>query len=715
MEQLDQQVVNLTKAIRQIESGNREISGKSGELPSRYQYTPGTWKSVAGKYLGDENAPISLENENKATYLRIKDWKDNGYNIGQIASMWNAGEGRPDAYAQNWRGTNKYGVHYDTPAYAEKVAKYYHELNQGNNSAEVPITDSTVDENSNIEGMVQQEQPKQEGYQPWIPSSPDDTALGAAGKAVVNTIPSAINFGKSVVSSLNPINTFKSIGQIGSEFKGLKGDLAAQKASEQGLADINNKLIQQYKKMKAEGRDTKRIENAMKVAGIDYSKVQVPKKSSGLLMSIAKEVPKAGYTSFVPKSAQQIISGDISGAGKTLTEDPFGQAAPIVIGARGLAGLADSAAIKAGREPIYGKAIDTSISKVGGAVTKPFSSVINATKNISSNVATSLASHLTSLEPSTIKTVLSRDFTKIAQEQADRGGLAGEVNNAINTRIKNLQETGKGYEPIRADTNPVTSTHAYEFGRILEKNGLKLDENGRLSADTNSVTRNPSDLRALQGFLDNWLAKESLTPNEVLNMRSDAANLKYNDLGLPRKGAVPQIIGEFRDAINGQVRPQIKGLKELDEAYSKETEFLRKVKKDYFNSDGTFKDNAPSKIANATNKAQLLSRLEQISPGITKRIKILRAVEDIERANGVKVGGYTRSILEGASIVTGNIPGIIASIITHPSNAVRILRTAGYIGTKVIPIVKVLKVIGGDITTSKAGLLPSLAQSRATQ
>lgn len=715
MEQLDQQVVNLTKAIRQIESGNRAIAGKSGELPSRYQYTPGTWKSVAGKYLGDENAPISLENENKATYLRVKDWKDNGYNVGQIASMWNAGEGRPDAYAQNWRGVNKYGVHYDTPAYAEKVAKYYHELNQGNTNAEVPITPSTVNENSDIEGNIQQEQPQQEGYQPWILSSPDDTALGAAGKSAINTIPSAINFGKSIVSSLNPINTAKSIMEVGSQFKGLKSDLAAQKASEQGLADMNNKLIQQYKKMKAEGKDTKRIENAMKVNGIDPSKYQTAKKSSGLLMSIAKEVPRAGYTSLVPKAGQQLISGDIKGAGKTLTEDPFGQVAPVVIGARGLAGLADSAAVRAGKQPIYGKAIDTSISKVGGAVTKPFSSVINATKNVGSTIATSLASHLTSLEPSTIRTVLSKDFTKLAQEQADRGGLAGEVNTAINSRIKNLQETGKGYEPIRADTNPVTSTHAYEFGRILEKNGLKLDENGRLSADTNSVTRNPSDLRALQGFLDNWLAKESLTPNEVLNMRSDAANLKYNDLGLPRKGAVPQIIGEFRDAINGQVRPQIKGLKELDEAYSKETEFLRKVKKDYFNSDGTFKDNAPSKIANATNKAQLLSRLEQISPGITKRIKILRAVEDIERANGVKVGGYTRSILEGASIVTGNIPGIIASIITHPSNAVRILRTAGYIGTKVIPIVKVLKVIGGDITTSKAGLLPSLAQSRATQ
>jgi len=34
---------------------------------------------------------LTLENENKATYLKIKDWKSQGYNPAQIASMWNSG------------------------------------------------------------------------------------------------------------------------------------------------------------------------------------------------------------------------------------------------------------------------------------------------------------------------------------------------------------------------------------------------------------------------------------------------------------------------------------------------------------------------------------------------------------------------------------------------------------------------------------------------
>jgi len=131
---LDQDVVNLAKAIRQVESGNRAVLPQEKGIggASRYQYTTSTWQSVAQKYLGDANAPLTLENENKATYLRIKDWKDAGYNPAQIASMWNAGEGRPNAYKENWRGVNSYGVAYDTPAYVNKVYAEYQRQKQLN-------------------------------------------------------------------------------------------------------------------------------------------------------------------------------------------------------------------------------------------------------------------------------------------------------------------------------------------------------------------------------------------------------------------------------------------------------------------------------------------------------------------------------------------------------------------------------------------------------
>ena len=114
----------MQRAIRQHESGNRQVlPGEGAELggASLYQYTKGTWSSVAKKYLGDANAPMSVANENKATYLRIKDWRDKGMKPEQIASMWNAGEGKPNAYAEGMSGVNKYGVKYDVPAYVNRV------------------------------------------------------------------------------------------------------------------------------------------------------------------------------------------------------------------------------------------------------------------------------------------------------------------------------------------------------------------------------------------------------------------------------------------------------------------------------------------------------------------------------------------------------------------------------------------------------------------
>jgi len=71
---LDPQVVAMAKAIRQAESGNRAVLPQEGAGvggASRYQYTHDTWGGVAQKYLGDAKAPLTLENENKASYLRI--------------------------------------------------------------------------------------------------------------------------------------------------------------------------------------------------------------------------------------------------------------------------------------------------------------------------------------------------------------------------------------------------------------------------------------------------------------------------------------------------------------------------------------------------------------------------------------------------------------------------------------------------------------------
>ncbi len=125
-----------TKALAWTENGGKPDienpkAGKTGEAKSIFQFTPATWKVQAKKYLKNENAPINADNETFVANSRIKDWLKQGNTVSQIASMWNAGSGEPNAYTGKFSdgsssvGINKkYGVKYDVPSYAKSVADY---------------------------------------------------------------------------------------------------------------------------------------------------------------------------------------------------------------------------------------------------------------------------------------------------------------------------------------------------------------------------------------------------------------------------------------------------------------------------------------------------------------------------------------------------------------------------------------------------------------
>lgn len=126
---IDPSVKALASTIGELETGASSQAaytkrGASGEY-GRYQFMPNTYKLYAKKYLGDENAQPTVENQNKIAYDFVNEKKQAGYNPAQILSMWNAGEAKPDAYKQNWRGTNSMGVKYDTPAYVQKGSEIY--------------------------------------------------------------------------------------------------------------------------------------------------------------------------------------------------------------------------------------------------------------------------------------------------------------------------------------------------------------------------------------------------------------------------------------------------------------------------------------------------------------------------------------------------------------------------------------------------------------
>jgi len=167
--QLDPQALNLAKAIRRAETGTSSdpynARGASGEMGG-YQFMPDTWKQWAGQYLQDSNAEMTVENQNKVAYSRIKELKDQGYNPAQIASLWNSGDAnsytgfRSDGKTPTvGRVKNSAGVEVDidVPEYTRKVSQYYRELSSGQSAPIGPTQfQTTVPRKTPEQGVLSQ-------------------------------------------------------------------------------------------------------------------------------------------------------------------------------------------------------------------------------------------------------------------------------------------------------------------------------------------------------------------------------------------------------------------------------------------------------------------------------------------------------------------------------------------------------------------------------
>lgn len=115
MSQNGSSAVAIANAIKKTESnGNYSAVGASGEHGA-YQFMPATWSSWARQYLGDANAAMTPQNQDKVATAHIQDLINQGYNPQQIALLWNSGQTTPV------KGVNSSGVAYDSGAYANKV------------------------------------------------------------------------------------------------------------------------------------------------------------------------------------------------------------------------------------------------------------------------------------------------------------------------------------------------------------------------------------------------------------------------------------------------------------------------------------------------------------------------------------------------------------------------------------------------------------------
>lgn len=192
---LDPKITKIVRAIREVESGgNYNAKGKSGEFGA-YQFMPSSWKQWAGEFLGDQNAPMSKENQNQVAYKKIESLAKAGHSPDQIVSIWNSGQPKYEGKV----GVNKYGVAYDVPAYVRKVMSIatmptpaYAEAPQVDPTTQMPVA------------PVSQETP--------TPETPEKKSIGGF---IGNLEHSALDFGKGLANIVvHPVDTVKNIGKL---------------------------------------------------------------------------------------------------------------------------------------------------------------------------------------------------------------------------------------------------------------------------------------------------------------------------------------------------------------------------------------------------------------------------------------------------------------------------------------------------------------------
>lgn len=691
-EALDPTIVNLAKAIRQTETRGQAdpytAKGASGEFGA-YQYTEPTWqadvKAFTGKDIPLAQADKILQNE--VAYKKLESLKKQGYNVGQIASIWNSG-------SPEWEGkvgVNKKGVKYNVPQYVDSVANAYQAFKSGQEPPESD-TSSTVGKAQIVTPQQQADQASAQQSGAFFPAVTGDSPLSAGLKTAGNLIPSAINFAKGALETINPINIFKNLSQIPGAFSGLVSDAGG-------------------------------VGNATK--------------------ALASELPGTAYKALVPEAARDLIAGDIEGAQRSVTNDPFGQIAPFVFGAKGLAKGVDAATSATSKartasyvenlaentkkgEPIpkdistnLGGAVDTAIEKTAGVVTKPIAYAFGKAADIGAATTKYGVSKVTGFEPKTIDLIKENPeaFTPEAISSMSRKSLGEEVASKLKARTEIISETGNAYKPVRQSTKPIKVDKNFLGNTLSEETGLMLKK-GKFEATAKSPVDSPTDIAKVQRLYDMWqpyFKRGQISADDFLTLRSKLATIA-NYEGIGKSKPLELASSRVRGGLNTKYRTQIKGLDKLDENFAAQATELNTLRKGFIDKDGNLTDAAINRIANATGKGKdaLLARLEEISPGITHRIKILKAIEDVQNIH--KVGTYTKSALEGGGLVggiaTGNIPLIVGSIATlllsQPEVAVRMIRGYGKFSGTIAG--KVLERIKGAAST-----VNNLPQSRPVQ
>lgn len=601
--QLDPTVVNLAKAIRQTETGgDYSAKGKSGESGG-YQFTDPTWNAEAPKY--GINVPLSQatpEQQNAVAYNKINDWKKQGFDVTQIASMWNAGQGEPNAYTGKFSdgspssGVNKENVNFNVPKYVSSVASAYNTLKQGGQVE--------VDPNNPSSTTGQQYAPPQDNnYGALNPASESDSPLQAGLKAVENTPSSFLNLAKGISGAiLHPIQTVEGLGNaaIGGVEEGvnrLKGNPEPQN-NQTGTFDS---LAQAFKDRYGS------LENLQKTAtndpaGFGADVLTLLEGGAGALDAVTGG-SRAAETARI---ASQLTEGGVFGEDAARTA----QAAPDI-----------------GNKGYFRNALDKGLSVASSPITKPLQM---ATDSITGGTA-GLLGQTTGAGGDAIRGAYQAgqqggevyktfiDALKGNSNPEDISNLArgalDQIESDRNSAYSDSLDKIKGIDSS-LDISPITK----EWDNQLKKFNINKLPDGELDFSRSSLANVPEAQTRLnkiaQQLSDYGLREGDRTPKQV-----DILKRSFSSLYTPSSDA--RSIVEGMRSTTRDVLSNVDGYDEMSKAYEESSNLINELKQTLSLGDNTRTETTINKLMSALSgknplRQKMLQELDEITGGKLK-------------------------------------------------------------------------------------------------
>lgn len=285
--------------------------------------------------------------------------------------------------------------------------------------------------------------------------------------------------------------------------------------------------------------------------------------------------------------------------------------------------------------------------------------------------------------------------------------LYDDVKNKFDEKISEKIETGKEYEALYKSKKKVVNTEWLTSDKKLMKSfrdsGVYVDENGNLAFKK----INDFDAKQQKALQDAWEVLKNaesewkLNSRETLGQRRKVDNMAdwewKSDKMTASNITTENLIKEMRGVLDARAKKYIPWLKKLDAKYQPMIDEVKQIRKDWFNSDGTIKDNARSKLRNLTKawNEEKLARLEQLMPWITKDLKAFDVALTVEKVTKQWVWQYPKwtflwSLWGGAGLWTvfwspikWAIAGAVLWVLASPKNYVKLIQVYPDIAQKI--------------------------------